>query len=144
MCQRIYIASSNPLTTLPRSQSAPYLAIFPLADGAAAVRRWFSKHAHHFAEAHGSAPCGCGFPESSDDGRDRPVAPEDAETVKALAAYLEQRLAGRSMIEILLCWVGDEGEKPPQTCEIDVGTLRAPGFRFQRGELLRVHGILDS
>ena len=138
MCQRIYTASSDPLPSLERSHSAPHLAILPLASGAAAVRRWFSKTAKHFAEAHGSAPCGCGFPESSDSGQERSVAPGDAETVKALAAYLEQRLRAKSMVEILLCWVGDEGEKPPHTREVDLGTLRTLGFRFRRGEVLRL------
>ena len=72
------------------------------------------------------------------------MAQEDAETVKALAAYLEQRLAGQSDVEILLCWIGDEGEKPPQTREVDLKTLRAPGFRFRRGELLRLRGELAT
>lgn len=138
MCQRIYIASPNPLPSLERSRSAPHVAVFPLASDAVDVRRWFSKDARHFAEAHGPSPCGCGFPELNDYRPDRPVAPGDAEAIKALAVYLEQRPARKYIAELLLCWVGDEREKPPHTRDIDLGTLRAPGFRFRRGEVLRV------
>lgn len=138
MCQRIYIASRDPLPSLKRSRPAPHVAVFPLASDALGVRRWFSKEARHFAEAHGSAPCGCGFPEISDYRPDRPVAQGDAETVKALARYLEERPGRKHIAELLLCWVGDEGEKPPHTRDIDLDTLEAPGFRFRRGEVLRV------
>ena len=138
MCQRIYIASSHSLPSSERSHSAPHLAILPLAGGAAPVRRWFSKAAKHFAEAHGSAPCGCCFPESSDHRQERSVAADETETVKALATYLEQRLGTKSIVEILLCWVGDESEKPPHRREVDLVTLRTPGFRFRRGEVLRL------
>jgi hypothetical protein len=138
MCQRIYIASRNPLPSLKRSRSAPHVAILPLASAAVDVRRWFSRDARHFAEAHGPSSCGCGFPEISDYRPDRPVAHDDAEAVKTLASYLEQRPGRKCLAELLLCWVGDEGEKPPHTRDIDLGTLRAPGFRFRRGEVLRV------
>ena len=138
MCQRIYIASRDPLPSVKRSHSAPHVAILPLAGDAVGVRRWFSKEATHFAEAHGHASCGCGFPEISDDPPNRPVADDDARAVNALANYLEQRRGRKYVAELLLCWVGDEGEKPPHSRDIDLGTLRMPGFRFRRGEVLRV------
>jgi hypothetical protein len=138
MCQRIYIASRDPLPPLKRSRSARHVAILPLANGADSVRRWFARDATHFAEAHGHASCGCGFPEISDYRPDRPVAQDDAEAVKALAGYLEGRPRRKYIAELLLCWVGDEGEKPPHTRDVDLGSLRAPGFRFRRGEVLRV------
>jgi hypothetical protein len=138
MCQRIYIASRDPLPSLKRSRSAPHVAILPLARDAAGVRRWFSKEATHFAEAHGHASCGCGFPEISDDRPNRPVADDDARAVSALANYLEQRPGRKCVAELLLCWVGDEGEKPRHSRDINLGTLRMPGFRFRRGEVLRV------
>ena len=137
MCQRIYIASSDPLPSLRRSRSVPHVAILPLAGDAAGVRRWFAKDATYFAEAHGRASCGCGFPEISDYRPNRPVADDDAQAVKALANYLAQR-PGKHIAELLLCWVGDESEKPPHSRDIDLATLRVPGFRFRRGEILRV------
>jgi hypothetical protein len=125
---------------IERSRSAPYLAVLPLSADAAAVRRWFSREATHFAEAHGSAPCGCGFPEVNTARANKPVEHDDEETVKALAGYLD-RLSGRTYIaELLFCWIGDEHQRPSQSREIDPPSLRASGFRFRRGELLRVRG----
>jgi len=138
MCQRIYIASRDPLPSLKRSRSASHVAILPLARDAVGVRRWFAKDATHFAEAHGHASCGCGFPEISDYRSNRPVADDDARAVNSLANYLEQRPRRKYVAELLLCWVGDEGEKPPHSRDIDLDTLRRPGFRFRRGEVLRV------
>jgi hypothetical protein len=138
MCQRIYIASRDPLPSLKRSRYAPHLAILPLAGDAMGVRGWFAKDATHFAEAHGHAPCGCGFPEISDSRPNRPGADDDAQAVNALANYPEQRPGRKYVAELLLCWVGDEDEKPPHSRDIDLGTLRMPGFRFRRGEVLRV------
>ena len=144
MCQRIYIASRDPLPSLKRSRSAPHVAILPLASDAAGVRRWFAKDATHFAEAHGHVSCGCGFPEISDDRPSRPVADDDARSVQALATYLEQRPGRKHVAELLLCWIGDERQRPSHSREIALGTLRAPGFRFRRGEVLRVRAAERS
>lgn len=141
MCQRVYMASRSPLPAIGRSCSAPYLTILALSKDALGVRRWFSRDAKHFAEAHGASPCGCGFPEISDYRPDRPVPHDDQETLKALATYLEQRPGRRYIAELLLCWVGDEDEKPLQSREIDLAALRASGFRFRRGEVLRIRAM---
>ena len=138
MCQRVYVASSNPLPVIERSRSSRFLSVLPLSTEAVAVRRWFSNDAVHFAEAHGSAPCGCGFPEVNTARADKPVEHDDEETVKALADYLEQLAARKCLAELLFCWIGDEQQKPSQSRDIDPPTLRASGFRFRRGELLRV------
>ena len=138
MCQRLYIASRHRLPSLKQSRSARHVSILPLGRQAAGVRRWFAKDATHFAEAHGHASCGCGFPETSEYRPDRPVADDDAQTVNALANYLEQRPGRKYVAELLLCWLGDEDEKPPHSRDIALGTLRMPGFRFRRGEVLRV------
>ena len=140
MCQRVYLASRTELPALDRGPASPYLRVRPLSEAASAVRRWFSRDATHFAEAYGSSPsdCGCGFPEVSEDRNDRPVNREDAEAVSALAAYLESRPGRKYLAEVLLCWVGDEREAPRQSRETDLASLRAPGFRFRRGEILRL------
>lgn len=138
MCQRIYIGSVHPLPSLERSRSGRPISILPLSPEASGIRRWFSKAASHFVEAHGSSPCGCGFPEVSEDRSDRPVSGDDRAAVHALASYLEQRPGRKCVAELLLCWVGDEGVKPSQAREIRLAALRAHGFRFRRGELLRV------
>jgi hypothetical protein len=138
MCQRIYLGSRNTLPLLTRSGSAPHLAILSLSSDAAGIRRWFSPDATHFAEAHGSLPCGCGFPEVSDDGPQRPVSHHDRAAVEALASYLEQRPGKRYVAELLLCWTGDEAERPRHSREIRLTTVRESGFRFRRGELLRI------
>jgi hypothetical protein len=132
------MASRTPLPSLKRSRTAPYLAVEPLSEKAAGVRRWFSKDARHFAEAYGSAPCGCGFPEVSEDRAGRPVPQEHEEAVKRLATYLEERPGRKYIAELLLCWVGDEDDSPPHRREIGLEVLRARGFRFRRGEVLRV------
>ena len=141
MCQRVYIASRSPLPAVGRSRVAPHLAIAPLSKDAVAVRRWFSSEASHFAEAHGGEPCGCGFPEIKDAPADRPVPPEDEATVKALAGYLEQLPGRKYVAELLFCWTGDEHQKPSQSRDIGPSTLRASGYRFRRGEVLRVRAI---
>jgi hypothetical protein len=63
---------------------------------------------------------------------------DDAEAVSALAIYLEGRPERKYVAEVLLCWVGDEDERPLQSREADLASLRAPGFRFRRGEILRL------
>lgn len=140
MCQRLYLASRTELPTLERGPGSPYLRVRPLTAAASRVRRWFSRDAKHFAEAYGSAPsdCGCGFPEVIDGRDDRPVDREDAAAVSALATYLERRPGRKNVAEVLLCWVGDEDQSPRQSREIDLASLRAPGFRFRRGEILRL------
>jgi hypothetical protein len=140
MCQRLYLASRTELPTVERGPGSPYLRVRPLTGAASGVRRWFSRDAKHFAEAYGSSPsdCGCGFPEVSDGGNDRPVNGDDAKAVSALATYLERRPGRKTVAEVLLCWVGDEDDTPRHSREIDLASLRAPGFRFRRGEILRL------
>ena len=140
MCQRLYLASPTELPTLERGPGSPYLRVRPLSAAASGVRRWFSRDAKHFAEAYGSSPsdCGCGFPEVSERFNDRQVDRRDAEAVSALASYLESRPGQKYVAEVLLCWLGDEDEKPLQSREADLASLSAPGFRFRRGEILRL------
>lgn len=140
MCQRVYLASHTELPSVERGPESPYLRVHPLSAAAAGVRRWFFREAKYFAEAYGSSPsdCGCGFPEISGHPNDRPVDPDDVKAVRALARYLESRQGRKSVAEVLLCWVGDENEPPLQSREVDLESLRAPGFRFRRGEILRL------
>ena len=138
MCQRVYIASRTVLPPLSRSAALPHLAISGLSQEAVAVRRWFSKAAKHFAEAYGPLRCGCGFPEMSADAQHQRVPKDGEESVQALATYLESCPGPKYIAELLLCWIGDEGEKPSQERDITLSVLRAPGFRFRRGEILRV------
>lgn len=138
MCQRVYIASRTVLPPLKRSAAAPHLAISALSQDAVAVRRWFSKDANHFGEAYGPSRCGCGFPEMSAYSDDRSIAKGGEQSVRALAAYLESRPSRKYIAELLLCWTGEEDEKPAHQREITLSVLRAAGFRFRRGEILRV------
>jgi len=143
MCQRVYLASRTELPAVERGPGTPYLRVRPLSAAASGVRRWFSRDAQHFAEAYGSSPndCGCGFPEVREPSNDRPVDRDDEEAVRALATYLECRPGRKYVAEVLLCWVGDEDEKPLQSREADLASLRAPGFRFRRGEILRLRSF---
>ena len=138
MCQRVYIASRSPLPSLKRSHGAPRLEISRLSKGANGVRRWFSREAKNFAEVRGSSACGCGFPELSDDRPERFVSDEDVDAVKALTAYLEKLPGQKYVAELLLCWIGDEDERPQQNREIGLEALKRTGFRFRRGEIVRV------
>ena len=139
MCQRLYLASRTELPTVERGPDSPRLRVKPLSAAASGVRRWFSREAKYFAEAYGSSPsdCGCGFPEVSERPDERPVDPGDEEAVRALATYLESTQARKGVAEVLLCWVGDENDPPLHRREVDLAILRAPGFRFRRGEILR-------
>jgi len=137
MCQRLYIASRTALPSLGRTADGPYLTIAPLSSEAAAVRRWFSSDAEHFAEALASA-CGCGFPEFREDSATRAVSKDEEQTMRALSAYLEARSGRKYIAELLLCWVGDESDRPAHNREVELETLRAPGFRFRRAEVLRL------
>ena len=117
----------------------PHLAISGLSQEAVAVRRWFSKDAKHFGEAYGPSRCGCGFPEMSAYAEHQGVPKDGEESVQALATYLESLHGRKCIAELLLCWIGDEGVKPSHERDITLRVLRAPGFRFRRGEILRVH-----
>ena len=139
MCQRVYIASRTLLPPLRRSVAVPHLAISGLSQEAVAVRRWFSKDAKHFGEAYGPSRCGCGFPEMSAYSEHRGVPKDGEESVQALATYLDSRPGGKYIAELLLCWIGDEGQKPSHERDVTLSVLRTPGFRFRRGEILRVH-----
>ena len=140
MCQRLYIASRNELPTVERGPDSPYLRVRPLSAAASGVRRWFSRKATCFVEAYGSSPndCGCGFPEINERSSQHPVERNDAEAVSALASYLASRPRTDPLVEVLLCSVGDEDDAPRHSREADLASLRAPGFRFRRGEVLRL------
>lgn len=137
MCQRIYIASRAALPVLTQPADRLGLRVGPLSNEAAAVRRWFSSDAAHFAEALAS-PCGCGFPEVNEPRPGRPVEKDEARAMQALTEYLDALDGRRYVAELLLCWVGDESQRPGQRREVPLDTLRAEGFRFRRGEVLRI------
>ena len=137
MCQRLYLASRAALPPLKHPAESPGLTIGPLAGEAASVRRWFSADATQFAEALAS-PCGCGFPEFNAARPAGDVSGDEGRTVHALTTYLEGLGDRRYVAELLLCWVGDERERPRQRREITLETLRSDGFRFRRGEVLRL------
>jgi hypothetical protein len=138
MCQRLYLASRSPLPVRKRGAEADALTVSPLSAEAAAVRRWFSKDARHFAEARPGSPCGCGWPELGEQTATRLVSKDEEEPVRELAAHMEQLPGKRYIAELLLTWVWDEADSPSNRREISLEDMKRTGFRFRRGEILRV------
>jgi hypothetical protein len=136
MCQRLYIASRSALPSVRASRKAPHLAVGPLANES--VRQFFSVEAKHLAEARGHVECGCGFPEANDERPKQAVPPEDAETVKTLAAYLRSLPKRKHAVELVLSNAGMEAEPPTTWRDVSISDLLVPGFRFRRREGLRV------
>src|SRR5213593_2501063 len=132
MCQRLYIASSEPLRRLKKTKHEPYLEVRPLEDGGTRVRRHFREEFEHVYVAGAHVSCGCGFPEHPSHHKPRKIAQEDRLTMLRLHQYLLPIVGKRPRVQLYLCWWGDEDEKPQAEREAHLGELTDPSFRFRR------------
>ena len=140
MCQRLYIASREPLRLLKKTKHEPYLEVRPLDEVGTPVRRHFRKEFEHLYVAGAHAPCGCGFPEhpSGEHQKAAKIAQEDRLTMQCLHQYLRPIVGKRPRVQLYLCWWGDEDEKPEHEREMRLGELSDPLFRFRRLEILSI------
>src|SRR5436309_426807 len=140
MCQRLYIASREPLRPLKKTKHEPYLDVRPLGDVGTRVRLHFRKEFEHVYVAGAHVLCGCGFPEHPSGELDKPlkIAHEDRLTMRRLHQYLQQNVGKLPRVQLYLCWWGDEDEKPRHERAVRLGELTDPLFRFKRMEILSV------
>ena len=140
MCQRLYIASFKPIGGVSRSKAAPYLELWRAGKQHETVRRHFPVGEFPMLYvAAGYSPCGCGFPEGLPGDRDRRKdQPEERATMARLVEALRPVVTSRPRVQLYLCFIGHEGERPEGRRSVTLGDIADPSFRFQDLEVVTV------
>ena len=140
MCQRLYIASFRPIGSVSRSKDAPYLELWPAGKQDETVRRHFPIGEFPMLYvAAGHSPCGCGFPELLPGGRDRfQDQPEERATMARLVEALRPVVTSRPRVQLYLCFIGHEEDRPEGRRSVTLRDLADPSFRFQDLEVVTV------
>jgi len=133
VCQRLYIASFKPIGGVSRSKAAPYLELWRAGKQHETVRRHFPVGEFPMLYvAAGYSPCGCGFPEGLPGDRDRfKVQPQERATMARLVEAIRPVVASRPRVQLYLCFIGHEGERPEGRRSVTLGDIADPSFRFQ-------------
>jgi hypothetical protein len=139
MCQRLYIATRQPLKLVRRTKATPYLEVRE-ADPRSQVRNLFGKDRPYIYLAGAHVECGCGFPSLTAPPHAEPSAPHEADSrsMLALADHIRPACRKHSTVEMYLCWAHEESEPAVGRRTLSLPDLRDGEFRFCHRELLTV------
>jgi hypothetical protein len=115
----LYIASDQPLPTIPWREEEPAFNVRTLEEwgaGQGVLRNLRKPHVYYVGSDQG---CSCGF-----QGR----FAQAVDQRRKLRDYLARAVAHSGTIELYSCWVGDEGTEPEETAAISVEAIADPEF----------------
>ena len=142
MCLAVYVGSSTELAVRPWADHPGQFNVELLGDrpGSAEVRRQLAKPYTYDVGAHTSCACGFEEPKASQparfviDGVDQRRG--WTESIEALSDWLSVSVSSGD-VEILICWEGDESEKPRRRT-IRADAIAEVDFRSAQDQPLRL------
>lgn len=126
MCIMVYVASDEPLPTIPWIQGQPRFNVRTLAEwntGFEVVRHFTKPTVYYLGSYQG---CGCGFGDPSPEGR---------QSLLELRNYLAAAIKYSKTLELYSCWAGNEGSDKVHEEVIEIDAILEPGFRFEEDVL---------
>jgi hypothetical protein len=136
MCLAVYIASDSQLPLIGWDENKPSFHVAELnGEYDEKVRLQFSKPFVYYVGSHTN--CGCGFAFSGFI-KDEDDMTETSQSMKQLSNYLSEVTQTYSVIELYVCWEGDQSEKPDYTGEISASEVGDKKFQFQEKQFLEI------
>ena len=136
MCLAVYIASDVQLPLVGWDENKPSFHVAELnGEYDEKVRVQFSKPFVYYVGSHTN--CGCGFAFSGFI-KDEDNMAEVSQSMKQLSNYLSEVTQEYGVIELYVCWEGDQSEKPEYTGVISASDVEDKSFQFQEKQLLEI------
>ena len=113
MCVMAYVASNEPLPTLPWNEQAPAFYVTALFGPEEAVRKQFTlPHVYYVGSGLG---CGCHFIFESDQKKDLEQMAEATRDRSDLVKFLSAALANQQSVQLFTCQDGDQSNTPTKS-----------------------------